>query len=588
MKHLLPVLLFALCSSISLFSQDNKQFAVYFETAEASVSAEANAELTAVAEYLQQLNDYTLLIEAHTDDRGTVQYNEDLAQRRAASVKQFLENRGLQIEKTTVRSFGEINPAFPNVDDQGRQSNRRVDILVEAAVGALTSLDELWTHLGKGQRQHFKFNANQAVKITAENGTTFWIEKNAFQFADGSMPGGEIDFTVREAYSYEDMLAEGLSTRSGDDLLETGGMLQLQASADGQPLMLKGDQEIAVAMPTMNTKDGMQLFTGQAVAEDQPINWLATGQEFGTARKVALKMPRRPKMPVNRHYTFAFTPDESGKPQAPVKPREPYKPFKPNREQIKYNPGFVKRILMGKNTIEEKENEIFKAKMDEYEAKVIRYEGEMALYKKDLAEFEKEKAGYADALAEYERGLAEQRRKYYESPEYKQKEQAYAKAYEKQLAIYHKKMEAWKELRAQKLAEFESSYEEMGATDSKSLSHYFYNVNQMGWINCDRFPNVPPEDKMMVSIEDAPGEEKTLIIFRDIASMIQPVLKGNIYISSNLPKGRDITVMSIKLVNGRTFLALKDTKVGAEEMYQLKYEPATLRDIREALAKANS
>ena len=585
MRHLL-LLCFALCSFIQLFSQEKKQFAVYFETAEAAISPEASAELSIVADYLQQLNDYNLLIEAHTDDRGTVAYNEDLAQRRAATVRDFLERRGLQIEKTTVRSFGEINPAFPNLDDQSRQSNRRVDILV-TAIGNLSSLDEVLSHLGKGQRQHFYFAADQAVKITAEGGTTFWIEKNAFQFADGSVPTGEIDFSVREAYSYQDMLAEGLSTSSGNELLETGGMLRLEATADGRPLALKGDQEISVAMPTMDTKSGMQLFMGQAVEGGQSIDWAPTGQEFGTARNVALRMPQRPKMPVNRHYNIAFTPDESGKPEPPVKPREPYQPFKPNREQIKYNPGFVKRVVMGKAKIEAKEEEIFKAKMEEYQVKMTRYEGEMVLYKKNMQQYELDKVNYKVAEAEYKNDLLRQHEVFYESDYYKQEIEKRNQAYNQQLAIYEKKMEAWEELRKQKLAEFENAYAEMGATDNKSLNYYFYNVNQMGWINCDRFYDVPPQEKLMVSIKDAPGDEKMLIIFRDMASMIQPMKDGGLYTSTNLPKGRDITIMSIKLVNGRTFLALKDTQVGAEDIYELEYEPATLRDIREVLTKAN-
>ncbi|GJM32443.1 MAG: hypothetical protein DHS20C18_14440 [Saprospiraceae bacterium] len=575
----------ALLSGFQLFSQEKKQFSVYFATAEADISAEASTELTTIADYLQQLNDYILLIEAHTDDRGSEVYNEGLADRRAASVRQFLEKRGLQIEKTTVRSFGEHNPAFPNTDDQTRQANRRVDILV-TATGALNSLDEVLSHLGKGKQEIFTFQADKAVKITAEGGTTLWVESNSFQFADGSgAPEGEIALSLREAYSYQDMLAEGLATMSGTELLETGGMLRLEASANGQPLVLNSDKEIAIAMPTVNTKDGMQLFMGNAVAENRPVDWVPTGQPFESARKVSLKMPRRPKMPANRHFAVPFEADLRDEPQPPVEPRAPYEPFEPKREQIKYQPGLVKRLLMGKAKIEAKENEIFKAKMEEYQLKMIRYQERLVEYDQQLAKYEQAKIDFHSIHADWQNKVLDQYKDFYESDFYKAEKGKQREFYQQQLVIYREKMAAWEALRKEKLKAFEAAYEEIGATDAKSLNYYFYTVNQMGWINCDRFYNVPMEDKLMVSIEDAPGDEKTLIIFRDMASMIEPVKQGDFYLSSNLPKGQAITIMSIKLINGRTYVALKDTKVGEEPVYKLKYEPASLRDIREVLSR---
>ena len=52
------------------------------------------------------------------------------------------------------------------------------------------------------------------------------------------------------------------------------------------------------------------------------------------------------------------------------------------------------------------------------------------------------------------------------------------------------------------LAEFENDYDIKGNLDAASVDNYFFQVNQLGWINCDRFLNVPQEEKMIMVIND--------------------------------------------------------------------------------------
>jgi outer membrane protein OmpA-like peptidoglycan-associated protein len=70
-------------------------------------------------------------IQGHTDDTGPADYNEDLSQRRAESVRQALIQRGVDGDRLTTRGYGERRPIAPNDTPAGRAQNRRVEFVVK-------------------------------------------------------------------------------------------------------------------------------------------------------------------------------------------------------------------------------------------------------------------------------------------------------------------------------------------------------------------------------------------------------------------------------------------------------------------------
>lgn len=73
-------------------------------------------------------------IQGHTDDRGKHDYNVDLSERRAASVRQYLVNAGVEPGRLTSKGFGPDKPIAPNVTAGGRAQNRRVEFhIIEKA-----------------------------------------------------------------------------------------------------------------------------------------------------------------------------------------------------------------------------------------------------------------------------------------------------------------------------------------------------------------------------------------------------------------------------------------------------------------------
>lgn len=88
------------------------------------------SELSDFIDAVPALQDYEIIIFSHTDNIGGKEYNEWLSQMRSVAVKQELINKGIDIELIEIRDFGFENPLYTNYSWQGRQMNRRVDVIL--------------------------------------------------------------------------------------------------------------------------------------------------------------------------------------------------------------------------------------------------------------------------------------------------------------------------------------------------------------------------------------------------------------------------------------------------------------------------
>jgi outer membrane protein OmpA-like peptidoglycan-associated protein len=100
----------------------------------ASDSADLNTGffgvLDSVAIVLKKFQQTLLDIDGHTDSTGDPGYNQQLSERRAVSVGQYLNQRGVDPRRLLVVGFGEGRPIADNATDFGRQQNRRVEIRI--------------------------------------------------------------------------------------------------------------------------------------------------------------------------------------------------------------------------------------------------------------------------------------------------------------------------------------------------------------------------------------------------------------------------------------------------------------------------
>lgn len=99
-----------------------------FETGKDVIMQTSFSSLDELAKVMKNNPKTNLYLEGHTDDVGDDQSNMELSQNRAAAVKRYLENKGINDSRITSAGFGETKPKVPNDNDEGRRLNRRVEM----------------------------------------------------------------------------------------------------------------------------------------------------------------------------------------------------------------------------------------------------------------------------------------------------------------------------------------------------------------------------------------------------------------------------------------------------------------------------
>jgi outer membrane protein OmpA-like peptidoglycan-associated protein len=109
---------------------------VLFATGQATILPGAQAQLNQVADALKTQAEHHFTVEGHTDNQGTDAINNDLSNRRANAVRDYLVVRGVAAAAITAQGVGSTRPVSDNRTTEGRAMNRRVEIVVDRAVTA--------------------------------------------------------------------------------------------------------------------------------------------------------------------------------------------------------------------------------------------------------------------------------------------------------------------------------------------------------------------------------------------------------------------------------------------------------------------
>jgi OOP family OmpA-OmpF porin len=103
----------------------------HFAFDSARLTAEGESNLDGAVTTLRDNPDVRVVCEGHTDSIGSEAYNEQLGQRRADSVRDYLVAQGIDPSRVRSVSFGESQPQASNDTEAGRAENRRVEVVVE-------------------------------------------------------------------------------------------------------------------------------------------------------------------------------------------------------------------------------------------------------------------------------------------------------------------------------------------------------------------------------------------------------------------------------------------------------------------------
>ena len=608
MKRSFTLMLLFVSLAYSSFSQSIIQDNIYFNSDEYTINAESESNINAIAEKLTLLNEYNLQIIGHTDQIGSSAYNIELSKKRAESVKQHLIDLGLMASNIEIAYRGESDLKFNGLDDNSKQQNRRVEFVATGYV--YDSVEEMVQQLESNDGDKHIVDPVIDSKLTLTKGTEVSIPANAFCHLDGTpLMGGKVDLTFKEAFEYSDMVDERLYTQTEDQLLETGGMIYIEASQNGQPLRMQDGKSIELLFPVQEMKDGMELFT--ASEDENGIIWEETGEQITNVKE----KPNTPpiKVDLSPLLDFAFADADIldlNYPEMIPYPRPAriaYPPFKDNYTEEGYEEALQKyhavmeayekdkvdrpeRLKQWEEEVERRKQDIYKHK--KYFAGLkIREEVKLNLVRLKSKKDEICHARLTDVLFQFlDNDIG---RVGYDEWYYLRK--AFGKGLGDVIEHGGLSMPQFTLTDGSRfcpdfmaaLKEVQNSIEdvkfEMGVADTKSVNRYLMRTSSLGWINCDRFYEMVEEDKMDLQFASVSDDDRYYLVFKDMKSLIRPrKVDGNI-VFKGIPKGENVRLVGINVQDGNAFLASQDFTLNSSVDVRMSFASAEMKDLKKAL-----
>ncbi|MFT7612404.1 MAG: hypothetical protein ACI9J3_001363, partial [Parvicellaceae bacterium] len=138
--------------------------------------------------------------------------------------------------------------------------------------GEDTPCDGLKTMVRPDIQEHIVQGKNGKT-VEGKKGTLVIIPPNAFLDQNDKLVKGPVDFELVEALTLDDMILYNLTTTDGDKLLETGGMVYVNASQNGAQLKINPEAPLYIEVPTDEVQPGMVAFEGK-VDNEGDISWV--------------------------------------------------------------------------------------------------------------------------------------------------------------------------------------------------------------------------------------------------------------------------------------------------------------------------
>ncbi len=105
-------------------------YGIYFDFDKAEIKSESEPQLAEMAKFLKSAPDVRVFVLGHTDNKGKLEYNLTLSQRRAEAVAKALTSRhGVDQKRISARGLGSLAPVATNRTDDGQAKNRRVELV---------------------------------------------------------------------------------------------------------------------------------------------------------------------------------------------------------------------------------------------------------------------------------------------------------------------------------------------------------------------------------------------------------------------------------------------------------------------------
>lgn len=592
MKYLFT-LLATFAIALSLVGQTetiNLEASIYFASAS---HQPADVELEKLADFADKLTsyaDYTLKIEAFTDEQGTDDYNAALALRRADAIAKALALRAVVATSTEVLTYGEQQARINTTNDAERRKDRRVDLV--ATVVRWTDAAAAIRAVRADQLQTLTIDDPTARQtISGRNGGVFMLEANSLVREDGTPAVGAVEVELVEAYDLSDMIIAGLTTTAAGKLLATGGMVNITATdAEGQALQLREGTSLTASIPTDDFNERMRIFSGAAHNESgAPTDWALTNTGVAPSAEALFAVNSAPldiavfqvsaeKAVGRRLAAWRRTNLEPKKPKL-LRPKGVGKPPKEiNVEKIAYEPRGMKRLFMSKKKRAEETTKKRETAKRTYERRQTRYENNLAYNKRIPALNEEMQSQYEEDLAAWKvafeaakNGMTEEATRVLMAAAKKRRE-AYLAAREARIAALGDELAGTEDLTGR----------------GNDVSRYFFGVARLGWTNVDIYTQDEDPIQVLAAVPNSTEKATVVMVPTDRRSVIAYNPDGEAeggWKRGGIPRGVAYHVVAYQVLNGQLMMAHRYVDAADDETVEtLSFEPVAVAELKDKLA----
>jgi TonB family protein len=400
--------------------------------------------------------------------------------------------------------------------------------------------------------QEFDSKPLQEHNITGSNDTTIYfgegtiikIPSNAFvSKKTGQEPKGKIRMVVKEFYSLSDILFANLTTTTKTEILETGGMIYINAYAGTDTLVL--EKNVEIHFPFKDKIEGMQLFTGQRDTSNIMVWKTLTEEEFESDMEENISV-----------YTIAE--------EMPTFPGG-YEGFiRFLRNNLKYPADARRKGVEGTVYV----NVVIDANGKVGEKKILKSVNE-SLDQAALDAF--------NNMPTWKPGRAAGK-----NVSIKMAFPVYFRLGEISFASSQPTTAYNEDLR--KNFEKNLSDSVLQKSSASVVSHYILSSSKLGWINCDRFIDKKPRTKFRVLVGDEKNSDVKMI-FRNYKSVLPGYYVDGYYQFDNVPVGEPITIIAIRAQNDGLMLAISKTTINKSIYSALDFKPVTVEMLKDEMRK---
>jgi hypothetical protein len=416
--------------------------------------------------------------------------------------------------------------------------------------------------------QNFTIKSNKDTIIKGEKGTQLHFPMNAFAGVAENTP---IDIKLKECYDYASIIAEHLTTKSGDNLLQTGGMIYVQAFANGKELTLQKPMEIQFSSAESKLK-GMQLFTGERKMDrNGAMNWTPLNPSMDAGFK-----PIEEEQKGNAIYlNYLYAPDHNI--------LETSAPLSYILDMTDTDSLYEEFTVYGK-VVNPKVR--YRPRSSSFAGNAM---GVYACQTPDIIGKDKfviHRLAFSDVYKFYKVETFEDLQKQDSSAWNQNHKMKTAKLKEiKRLkdssdAVVRREMQI---LIAKNKAEHEKNFK------TKIVLDNAFGTPKIGWINCDRNAGYPESRFVSIALNElqSPSFDAKLVLYRD-----KFVIDGCVAVGQKIDFGSVLgnekaVIVAMKIENGQSYLAMYDFITTNSPKIDLKFEALSPEQIKERLKKLN-